>query len=66
MQHEASIRQEIARRVRASTVTAVALELGIPREQVARLAGGFPVRAGTLSLARERLAAVSKGEGGAT
>lgn len=50
-------RPEIARRVRASSVTTVARLLGLQREQVARLAGGLPVRASTLALARERLEA---------
>lgn len=49
-------RPEIARRVRASSVTAVARELGLAREQIARLAGGLDVRPATLALARERLA----------
>lgn len=49
-------RPEIARRVRSSSVAAVSRELGIPREQIARLAGGLDVRPGTLALARERLA----------
>lgn len=49
-------RPEIARRVGASSVNAVAKALRIPREQIARLAGGLPVRDGTLALARERLA----------
>jgi hypothetical protein len=49
-------RPEIARRVRASSVYAVSRELGIPREQIARLAGFLDVRASTLALARERLA----------
>jgi hypothetical protein len=48
-------RPEISRRVRTSSVTAVARELGIAREQIARLAGGLDVRASTLALARERL-----------
>jgi hypothetical protein len=49
-------RTEIARRVRASSVNAVAKQLRISREQIARLAGGLDVRDGTLALARERLA----------
>jgi hypothetical protein len=49
-------RPEIARRVRASSIHAVSRELGIAREQIARLAGGLDVRDGTLALARERLA----------
>lgn len=48
----------IALRVATTSIQAVARELGIPREQIARLAGGFPVRPGTLALARERLAAL--------
>ncbi|MGA2451643.1 MAG: hypothetical protein ABTD50_23550 [Polyangiaceae bacterium] len=58
MQHTAlpDPRPEIARRVRAASVTAVARDLGIPREQIARLAGGLDVRASTLALARDRLA----------
>jgi len=48
-------RPAIAARVAASSVSAVARALGIPREQIARLAGGFEVRDGTLALARERL-----------
>ncbi len=60
-QHAASVtRAEVARLVRASTVAAVARELGIPREQIARIAGGLPVRPGTLALARERLAEVAR------
>ena len=57
MTHDTSgIRAEVARRVRRTSVTAVARALGMPREAVARLAGGLPVRAGTLALARDRLA----------
>jgi len=48
-------RPEIARRVRATNITAVSRELGIAREQIARLAGGLDVREATLALARERL-----------
>jgi hypothetical protein len=49
-------RPAIAARVAATSIQAVSRDLGIPREQIARLAGGFPVRPGTLALARERLA----------
>jgi hypothetical protein len=60
MQHATSdVRNEVARRVKRSTVTAVARALGMPREQIARIAGGLPVRLGTIALARERLAAGS-------
>jgi hypothetical protein len=46
---------EVARRVRASSVAAVARQLGMAREQIARLAGGLDVREATRALARERL-----------
>jgi hypothetical protein len=52
--------QIIAARVRASSVAAVARDLRMPREQIARLAGGLPVRPGTLALARERLIALGE------
>jgi len=51
-----SIRSEIARRVRKTSVAAVSRELDIPEDAIARLAGGAGVRRGTLALARERLA----------
>jgi hypothetical protein len=57
---DAELRHEIARRVRATSVSAVARELGIPREQVARLAGGLGTREGTRALARERVARLWK------
>lgn len=49
------VRRRIANRVAASSVAAVARELGLTTEQVARLAGGLPVRPGTEALARERV-----------
>jgi hypothetical protein len=52
--------QIIADRVRATSVTAVARDLHMPREQIARLAGGLPVRPGTIALARERLIALAE------
>lgn len=55
------LRDEIARRVRASTVSAVSRALGMSREQIARLAGGLDVRASTLALVRERLAELEAG-----
>jgi hypothetical protein len=45
----------VAARIRISSVAAVARELRLARETVARIAAGLPVRAGTLSLVRERL-----------
>jgi len=62
MPHTASVscrdepRAEIERLVRATSVAAVSKLLRIPREQIARLAGGLAVREGTIALARERLA----------
>lgn len=63
---QADTRREIARRVKASSVSAVSRELGIAREQIARLAGNLSVREGTLALARERLADLARpgGAGG--
>jgi hypothetical protein len=64
MQHpeSADLRASIAALVAASTVTAVARRLGLTPEVVARLAGGLDCRAGTLSLARERLQAMRNGQ----
>jgi hypothetical protein len=61
--NEDRTRAEIARRVEASSVFAVAKELGLAREQIARLAGGLQVRQGTLALARERFAAMAQQNG---
>jgi hypothetical protein len=51
-------RDEVARLVRESNIHTVSQTLGMSREQVAKLAGGLPVRPGTLALAGERLAAL--------
>jgi hypothetical protein len=45
----------VAARVAITSVGAVARVLGMPKESIARLAGGLPVRPGTLALARERV-----------
>jgi hypothetical protein len=53
--HDIDPRPLVAARVAITSVGAVARVLGMPRESIARLAGGLPVRPGTLALARERV-----------
>jgi plasmid maintenance system antidote protein VapI len=50
----------VAARVRATSIAAVARDLGLARETVARIAAGFPVREGTVLLLRKRLGATSE------
>lgn len=45
-------RTHLAQVVRKHSATTVARALGVGREQVVKLAAGFPVRAGTLALAQ--------------
>jgi hypothetical protein len=52
----------IAARVRATSVAAVARDLGMSRESIARVAAGLPVREGTIALLRDRLAALASSE----
>jgi len=54
----------VAARVAVTSVGAVARILGMPRESIARLAGGLPVRPGTLALARERVTRQTSSGGG--
>ena len=54
----------VAARVAVTSVGAVARILGMPRESIARLAGGLPVRPGTLALARERVTRLTSSGGG--
>jgi hypothetical protein len=51
------VRAEIARLVGESSVAKVARDLGLGREQVARIAAGLDVREGTLLVAKARLEA---------
>jgi hypothetical protein len=50
------IRAQIARLVRETSTQRAATALGLTRETTARIAGGLPVRDGTMALAREKLA----------
>lgn len=56
MQHPQTLplaqQQHLAAAVRKHSAGAVARALGIGREQIVKLAAGFPVRPGTLALAQ--------------
>ncbi len=52
------VRAEVARRVRQTNVAKVARDLGMSREQIARIAAGLDVREGTLLVALARLEAI--------
>jgi len=52
------LQAEIVRLVRGSTLAGASRALGLPRETVARLFGGLPVREGTVALAEKRMAAL--------